>query len=87
MIAAHEGFDRGWYAGPVGWLDANGDGEFAVALRTALLRGSRAWLFAGNGIMGDSDPDAELEEVSLKLRPLAEALGGRVPSKTSAIPA
>ena len=44
-------------------------------------------LFAGNGIMGDSDPDAELEEVSLKLRPLAEALGGRVPSKTSAIPA
>ncbi len=87
VIARHEGFDRGWYAGPVGWLDANGDGEFAVALRTALLRGPRAWLFAGNGIMGDSDPRAELDEVSLKFRPLAEALGGRVPSKTSAIPA
>lgn len=87
VIAEHEPFDRGWYAGPVGWLDASGDGEFAVALRTALLRGSCAWLFAGNGIMGDSDPQAEFEEVSLKLRPLAEALGGRVPSETSAIPA
>lgn len=87
VIAEHEEFDRGWYAGPIGWLDANGDGEFAVALRTALLRGPRAWLFAGNGIMGDSDPQAELEEVSLKLRPLAEALGGRVSPETSAIPA
>ena len=87
VIAKHEPFDRGWYAGPIGWLDANGDGEFAVALRTALLRGHRAWLFAGNGIMGDSEPQAELEEVTLKLRPLAEALGGRVASETSAIPA
>jgi len=87
VIAEHEPFDRGWYAGPIGWLDASGDGEFAVALRTALLRGSCAWLFAGNGIMGDSDPQAELEEVSLKLRPLAEALGGRVPSETTAVPA
>ena len=87
MIAEHEDFDRGWYAGPVGWLDANGDGEFAVALRAALLRGPRAWLFAGNGIMGDSDPQAELEEVTLKMRPLAEALGGRIPAEASAIPA
>jgi len=87
VIAEHEDFDRGWYAGPVGWLDANGDGEFAVALRAALLRGSRAWLFAGNGIMGDSDPQAELEEVTLKMRPLAEALGGRIPAEASAIPA
>ena len=71
-----ESFDRGWYAGPIGWLDARGDGEFAVGLRSALVRGSRAWLFAGNGIMGDSDPEAELAEVQLKFRPLADALAG-----------
>ena len=87
VIARHERFDRGWYAGPIGWLDGSGDGEFAVALRAALVRGARAWLFAGNGIMADSDPEAELAEVTLKLRPLAEAFGGLVGSKTSAIPA
>lgn len=75
VIEAHEDFERGWYAGPIGWLDSKGDGEFAVALRSALVRGSRAWLFAGNGIMGDSDPAAELAEVELKFSPLAEALG------------
>ncbi len=76
VIAAHEHMDRGWYAGPVGWVDAAGDGEFAVALRSALVRGTRAWLFAGNGIMGDSDPASELAEVDLKFNPLAEALSG-----------
>ncbi len=75
VIGEHESFDRGWYAGPVGWVDGQGDGEFAVALRSALVRGERAWLFAGNGIMGDSDPEAEYAEVQLKFRPLAEALG------------
>jgi len=87
VIARHERFDRGWYAGPIGWLDGSGDGEFAVGLRSALVRGSRAWLFAGNGIMADSDPEAELAEVTLKLRPLAEAFGGLIGSKKSAIPA
>lgn len=76
VIAVLESFDRGWYAGPVGWMDAHGNGEFAVGLRAALVRGGRAWLFAGNGIMGDSDPDAELAEVQLKFRPLADALAG-----------
>ena len=75
VIADHERFDRGWYGGPVGWLDAASDGEFAVGLRSALVRGERAWLFAGAGIMGDSDPADELAEVELKFRPLAEALG------------
>lgn len=79
VIETHEHFDRGWYAGPVGWVDARGEGEFAVALRSAVVRGPRAWLFAGNGIMGDSDPGLELAEVQLKFRPLAEALGGRPP--------
>ena len=75
VIAEHERFDRGWYGGPVGWLDAAGEGEFAVALRSALVRRERAWLFAGAGIMGDSEPADELAEVELKFRPLAEALG------------
>ena len=76
VIAAHEDFDRGWYAGPIGWVDAGGEGEFAVALRSALVRDTRAWLFAGNGIMADSDQAAELAEVELKFSPLAEALAG-----------
>ncbi|MQC19283.1 MAG: isochorismate synthase, partial [Chloroflexi bacterium] len=53
-----------------------GDGEFSVALRSAVVRGDHAWLFAGNGIMGDSDPASELAEVQLKFRPLSEALAG-----------
>ena len=76
VIAQHEDFDRGWYAGPVGWVDGLGDGEFSVALRSAVVRGDHAWLFAGNGIMGDSDPASELAEVQLKFRPLSEALAG-----------
>ena len=75
VIAEHEEFDRGWYAGPVGWVDATGDGEFAVALRSAVVEGDHAWLFAGNGIMGDSEPELELAEVQWKYRPLIEALG------------
>lgn len=74
VIDAHETFDRGWYAGPVGWVDGNGDGEFAVALRSALVRAERAWLFAGAGIMGESRPEDELAEIELKFRPLAGAL-------------
>ncbi|MGE3855497.1 MAG: isochorismate synthase MenF [Dehalococcoidia bacterium] len=75
VITQHEAFDRGWYAGPVGWMDGAGDGEFAVGLRSAVVRGPRAWLFAGNGIMGDSVPQQEYDEVQLKYRPLGEALG------------
>jgi menaquinone-specific isochorismate synthase len=74
-LLAHEGFDRGWYASPVGWLDSTGDGEFAVALRCGLLRGTHATLFAGCGVMGDSEPEAELAESSLKFRPMLAALG------------
>ena len=56
LIPALEGLDRGWYAGPVGWTDANEDGEFCVALRCALLRGAEARLYAGVGVVRDSDP-------------------------------
>ena len=76
-IRRHEGLDRGWYAGPVGWVDRRGEGEFAVAIRSALLHGDEAVLFAGCGIVADSDPDQEYEESRLKLRPMISALGIR----------
>ena len=75
MIDEHEGFDRGWYAGPVGWLSAGGDGELMVALRCGLVEGKRAALFAGCGIVADSDPDREWEESRIKMRAVAAALG------------
>jgi salicylate biosynthesis isochorismate synthase len=76
IIPALEGLDRGWYAGPVGWTDATGDGEFCVALRCALLRGPVARCFAGNGIVRDSDPAAELAETEVKLAALLPLLAG-----------
>ena len=76
LIAEHEAFDRGWYAGPVGWLGADGDGEMMVALRCGLVAGSQATLFAGCGIVADSDPAREWEESRLKLRTMLLALGG-----------
>jgi len=74
MIAELEGMERGWYAGAVGWMDGRGDGELAVAIRSGLLYEDGARLFAGNGMMPDSDPAAELEETRLKLRVLLGAL-------------
>jgi isochorismate synthase len=69
-----EQMDRGWYAAPIGWVDLNGDGEFAVALRSARVSGSRATLFAGAGIVAGSVPEQELAEIELKFRPMREAL-------------
>ena len=74
-IAALEEFSRGLYAGPVGWVDATGDGEWAVALRGAHLDGPRARLSAGAGIVAGSDPDAEWAETEAKLRPMLAAVG------------
>lgn len=74
-IRRHEGLDRGWYAGPVGWMDHAGEGEFSVAIRSAILRGDEAVLYAGCGIVADSNPDQEYEESCLKLRPMLSALG------------
>jgi salicylate biosynthesis isochorismate synthase/menaquinone-specific isochorismate synthase len=76
LIPAFEGLDRGWYAGPVGWTDANEDGEFCVALRCALLRGREARLYAGVGVVRDSDPAAELAETEVKLGALLPVLSG-----------
>ncbi|MFB6201201.1 MAG: isochorismate synthase MenF [Halorhabdus sp.] len=69
-----EAFDRGWYAAPVGWFGPAGDGEFAVGIRSALARDQEATLFAGAGIVADSDPDAEWDEIQLKYRPILDAL-------------
>jgi isochorismate synthase len=75
VIADFEQIERGWYAGGIGWTDAAGNGEVAVALRCALLRGEAAIAYAGCGIVADSVPAAELEETRLKLRPVLDALG------------
>lgn len=74
-IAVLEGFERGLYAGPVGWVDATGDGEWAVALRSATLDGPLARLAAGAGIVAGSDPEAEWRETEAKLAPMLAALG------------
>lgn len=74
-LRAHEGLNRGWYAAPIGWFDGRGRGAFAVALRSALLRGASAQLFVGAGLVRGSTPEGELSETSLKARPLLEALG------------
>jgi menaquinone-specific isochorismate synthase len=73
-IATLEPFDRGCYAGPVGWVDQAGDGEWAVAIRCATLAGRRAHLIAGAGVVPGSDPDAEWAETEHKLRAMLEVL-------------
>ncbi|WP_135830384.1 isochorismate synthase [Halorussus halobius] len=73
-IRETEAFDRGWYAAPIGWFDAEGDGTFAVGLRCAVADDRTATLFAGNGIVADSDPDEEYEEVQLKYPPILDEL-------------
>ncbi len=74
LIDELEGMERGWYAGAVGWIDGRGDGEFAVALRCGLLWEDGARLYAGVGVMPDSDPAGELEETELKFKALLTAL-------------
>jgi salicylate biosynthesis isochorismate synthase/menaquinone-specific isochorismate synthase len=73
-IADLEDMDRGWYAGPVGWMDATEDGEFCVALRSALFRDREAHLYAGVGVVAGSDPAAELAETEVKLGALLPLL-------------
>lgn len=73
-LAEHEPLDRGWYAGPVGWLTAAGDGAFAVAIRSVLMQGKVARAYTGAGIVGASDPQAEWRETELKLRTVRDAL-------------
>ena len=74
LVPALEGLDRGWYAGGVGWTDLAEDGEFCVALRCGLIRGTVAHLYAGCGIVRDSVPADELEETEVKLEALLPLL-------------
>lgn len=74
FITTHEPVERGWYASPIGWFDAKGDGEFVVGLRSGVLEGNRAHLYAGGGIVRDSDPASEYAETRLKLLALSAAL-------------
>jgi isochorismate synthase len=75
-LAAAGEVRSGWYTGGIGWMDREGDGEFAVVLRCALLRGTHAELFAGAGIVVDSDPARELAETEIKFGAMLGALGG-----------
>jgi len=76
LIRDLEGMDRARYAGPVGWVDARGNGEWGIALRCAEIDGPRARLFAGGGIVAGSNPVAELAEAQAKFRPMQDALEG-----------
>ncbi len=92
VLTAGETFDRGWYAGPVGWFDAAGKGIFVPALRSAVCAGDRWRLFAGAGIVRGSDPALEWEETELKFRPVLRAIArtgerdsaGNVPGEAAA---
>ena len=78
IISELESLDRGRYAGPVGWVDTQGDGEWAIALRGGQVRAEspeEIQLFAGAGIVADSSPEAELEETGAKFIPMLQALG------------
>jgi isochorismate synthase len=75
LIRAREALDRGWYAAPIGWMQADGEGEFVVGLRSGLVQRDAATLFAGCGIVADSDPAAEAAEWGWKVQPMLAALG------------
>jgi menaquinone-specific isochorismate synthase len=74
LIAEYEQLDRGRFAGPVGWVDGAGNGAWAVGIRCAEIRGRMARLFAGVGVLPDSDPSAELAETRAKLQALLSAI-------------
>lgn len=75
FIRKSESVPRGWYAAPIGWIDYKLDGEFGVAIRSAVSQHERVWLYAGAGIVGSSIPQKEWDETALKLKPMLNALG------------
>lgn len=75
IIRDSEPVPRGWYAAPVGWIDRNMDGQFGVAIRSAVAQDKRVWAYAGAGIVAASDPQQEWEETALKFKPMLNALG------------
>ncbi|VEF47142.1 menaquinone-specific isochorismate synthase [Bacillus freudenreichii] len=77
IIRDKEKMDRGFYASPIGWTDFQGNGEFIVAIRSGLLKGKQSYLYAGCGLVADSDPSDELKETSIKFQPMLQAIGGK----------
>jgi menaquinone-specific isochorismate synthase len=77
LIQQMEPVPRGWYAAPIGWIDQNMNGQFGVAIRSALAQDRRVWMYAGAGIVAASDPQKEWDETALKFRPMLDALGIR----------
>lgn len=77
IIRDKEKMDRGFYASPIGWTDFDGNGEFIVAIRSGLLKGKQAFLYAGCGLVADSDPNDELKETGIKFLPMLQAMGGK----------
>ncbi|GAB3047488.1 isochorismate synthase [Virgibacillus ainsalahensis] len=75
FIRDNELLDRGWYGAPIGWLDSGKNSEFVVAIRSGLIQGDEASLFAGCGVVADSDPEAEYEETNVKFLPMLSVLG------------
>ncbi len=76
-IRAVEELDRGLYGSPLGWIDYNGNGDFAVSIRSGLIQGNEASIFAGCGVVKDSNVESEYEETKVKFRPMLTALGGK----------
>ena len=81
FIRENELLDRGWYGAPVGWMDSNANGEFAVAIRSGLIQGDEASLFAGCGIVADSDIEEEYKETQVKFSPMLHVLEGNINNK------
>ncbi|MEK5523847.1 MULTISPECIES: isochorismate synthase [Heyndrickxia] len=77
IIREKEKMDRGFYASPIGWVDYRGNGEFAVAIRSGLIKENEAFLYAGCGVVSDSNPEDEYFETKIKFRPMLRALGGK----------
>lgn len=75
FISEAESVTRGWYGAPVGWIDVNLDGAFAVGIRSAVAQEKRVWLYAGAGIVADSEPEKEWDETGLKFMPILNAFG------------
>ena len=76
LLRSIEAYNRGFYVGAAGFVDAEGDGEFSVALRTGVFDGEVGWVYAGCGIVGASDADAEFDEIDLKLKTVLSAFEG-----------
>lgn len=77
IIRDKEEMDRGFYAAPIGWSDYRGNGEFVVAIRSGLIKSNELFLYAGCGLVSDSDPAEELVETDIKFQPMLKAIGGK----------